>query len=99
LDRDIRANVLFKPVVGNGDFHRGILSEIFSIAESNSSRSIHTNYILVVLTHLDYFAGLVPFQGIWAYLVLKSHIVSDGEWGEVIRVFRPTFCCTHVSVT
>ena len=61
-----------------------ILSEEFSVAKSNSSRTIYSNHILVKLSDLYYNACLIPLSGVGPCLILDSNQVSNGKGGRCL---------------
>ena len=59
--------------------HWDVLPQEFPIANGYSARSVDFDDILVKLPYFNNTASFVPFQGVWACLVLQPHIVADDQ--------------------
>ena len=63
----------------------------------SSSRAINADDVLVVLTDLNHHARLVPLSGVWAGLVLESHMMANYKGWKSLCVFRPSLGSFHVT--
>ena len=71
---------------------------MLAVADGDTSRSVNLHHVLVKLTYFDDDPRLVPFHGVRTDEVLKTHCVTDDEWGQHPSVFGEPFVRPHVAV-
>ena len=79
-------------------FHgRYQFSEEFSISQDDPLGSIYSNSVLVKLVYFNINRpSFVPFEWVWACLVLHSDLVAYSEWRESFSVETKTLSLFHV---
>ena len=83
---------------GRRSHHRFVFPEEFAIPHCDATRAIDPHHILVILSHLDDGASLVPPARVGAGLVLKTYQVTDDQGWELFGVCSPSLSVAHMTV-
>ena len=64
-------------IFGVDDFYVDVFPKELPVSESDTSRSINSDDVLVKLPNFDHYTCLIPLQWILAGLILYSDMIAD----------------------